>query len=341
MKKRILTALWIAAMIFCFFYWMTGIGQRMLGVMDAADPAYVLFHPEAASHRGYGGYALRRIVVSLFDWRFVLLIVAASVGIGWMLHVHHKQKRKLECAYDELSLLKSKLSVLEGMISAQDRDRETRRLAAENTAHQLKSSLNSLSLRLELAQVYPVAEEVLDHMNEQLDQFLHTSILHHNDQHLTMEIVSLKELLEKEVLPALAGYGTSMVFDLHEGWLYGDRALLVQAMETLVGNACRHSSLIKLQIQEEEGSVRFVAANETDAQEPPSAVRYETAEPGHYGIGLDLARSAVKLHGGTLSVSVESGWFVVSMRLPVHPWEIQDAKFQKGLSDSMRPEVKT
>lgn len=341
MKKRILTALWIIAMIFCFFYWMRGIGQRMLGMIDAPDPAYALFHPEAASHRGYGAYALGRIVISLLDWRFGLLAMTGFIGTIWLLHAHHKQKRKLERTDDELSLLKSKQSVLEGRISAQERDSQARRLATENTAHQLKSSLNSLSLRLELADVYPMAEEPIVHMNGQLDKFLKSSLVHHNDLQLNMEIVSLKELLEKEILPELAGYGASFVCSLNAGWLYGDKALLAQAMETLVSNACRHSVHVKLKVEEKEGSVEFAAANKTDSDHVPSFVRYETAEPGHYGIGLDLARTAARLHGGSLSVSVKSGWFMVSMRLPVHPWEMQDAKFQKGLSDSMMPEVKT
>lgn len=239
----------------------------------------------------------------------------------------------------ELTVLRQRVTILEGMLQAQDKDARTRQEEQENLAHQLKSSLNSLSLRLELTGVYDQMETSFVHMNRHLDQLLNKATIHHNDRQLVMEIVSLKEVLEQEVLPELAGFEAQIEQDLSPGWLYADRYLLTQALETLLNNACRHGHKILVTVSEQRGTVECRVENDTKTRIVPSMKRYETEESGHYGIGLDLARTAARLHGGDLMVALEKDQFIACMRLPVHPWESEDAIFQKGFPDSMDPEV--
>ncbi|WP_287940531.1 sensor histidine kinase [Faecalibaculum rodentium] len=217
---------------------------------------------------------------------------------------------------------------------------KVRREEQENFAHQLKSSLNSLSLRLELEGLYEPAEESFALMDSQRDKFIQSSRIHYNNRLLDMKLFSLKEVLEQDILPSLDGYKVRIVTKLDPGWLYGDSRILREGVETLLVNACRNCQQVQIALVEQETGLELTVSNETKSGILPSMNRYETSDDSHYGIGLDLAKTVARLHGGDLSLTLEDGRFNARLFLPVHPWESDTAMFMKESFDSMNSEVK-
>lgn len=111
-------------------------------------------------------------------------------------------------------------------------------------------------------------------------------------------------------------------------------------METLLVNACRNCQQVQIALVEQETGLELTVSNETKSGILPSMNRYETSDDSHYGIGLDLAKTVARLHGGDLSLTLEDGRFNARLFLPVHPWESDTAMFMKESFDSMNSEVK-
>lgn len=307
--------------------WIDGISARLFDTAFSSNPVQTLFHPQmiqtgSAPAAGYGSSARLSVLLSLFDSRFWLMVSFAVAGFVMLLYSTRQAIKTYQELEDRVSSLQNQASNLETALENSEKDAAVRLECCENFAHQMKSSLNSLSLRLELAGQFEHLEDSLNHMNMQLDGFLKSAVIHCNDPGLDIKPVSLKEILEQDVLPDAAGYSVRLETELMPGWLYGDRQLLAQAAETLLANACRHGSRVSIRLMDVKGGLCLEMKNDTSETGLPNLKRHHTAEPGHYGIGLDMAARTARLHGGNLTVSLENGWFIVSMQLPVHVWEL-------------------
>lgn len=328
MKRKTYFILWGLLLGLCFLFWIASLVARLFQVAFSKNPVAVLFYPElhqyGAVAAGYGEYAWVTVLLSLMDIRFWLLIFVLVLGLVTLVIRGRKSREQVRKQEQECQNLNQQIIRLQGMLNAQEKDAMIRLETAENLAHQLKSSLNSLWLRMELSGMNEQLEETLNHMNSQLEGFLNISTVHYNDRQLCMELVSLKEIIVQEVMPELSGYTGELDMNMMSGWLYGDRQMLRQAVETLLVNALRHSNQVTVLLTETATGLCLEIRNRTSGTSLPPEKRYASREPGHYGIGLDLARTAAREHLGKLTLSLENGVFAARLCLPVHPWETPD-----------------
>ncbi|WP_276937573.1 sensor histidine kinase [Faecalibaculum rodentium] len=332
----------------CSLLWLANLSWRLLGTGLSQDPAAAVFDPSMAVSfhqavlQGYGMTAFLHILVSLADWSSL----AAAAGILMMGVAAAGKYRKLKrlALHQETRIheLQASNRILSHRLASRELDTKEQREGCENLAHQLKSSLNSLTLRLELQGFEKEAEESLIHMNDQIDSFLRQSVIRCNEPGLRLSVVSLKSLMET-VLEKTSGYSIQTITSLQPAWLYGDAEVLERACEALIVNAFRHGKghPVTISLEEKSASILLTVMNHTDLKVLPDFRRYRTSEPGHYGIGQDLARTAAKQHGGTLSFSLSGSSLTATLSLPVIPWESETAKFLQAPDDEISLEVKS
>lgn len=334
--KRYVWAVSVFTLVFLFL-WLHDLSWRFLGTGLSADPSAAVFDQtltvsaEEAVQLGYGPAAFLNILISLMRGP----LVAAAAGCGILAAIALVTIRRLHQKTDHQQKLIHELQadnrILSHRLQSHLRDVEAQTEGYENLAHQLKSSLNSLTLRLELQGFERDAEDSLAHMNAQIDAFLRQSTVHSNEPDLQLSLISMRTVV-KSVLEQTAGYRQEVQTILQPGWLYGDAQVLGNACEALIVNALRHGQgyPVQIRLEDDNDQIMLSVMNHTELQELPDTRRYKTEEPGHYGIGRDLARTAARQHGGTVSWSLKESCFHAVMILPVLPWETDTAKFLKS-----------
>jgi signal transduction histidine kinase len=151
-----------------------------------------------------------------------------------------------------------------------------------------------LSLELERHDVAALAREVID---------LHAPLARESDVTLTLEAA-----------PGQAD-------------LVCDRRRILQVLGNLLGNALKFTppgGRVSLRVDEEESGVRFTVAD-TGSGIPPQHLghvfeRYWSANSGGTGLGLYIAQSVVRAHGGEITVRSQPGTGAAfSFTLPREP----------------------
>ena len=198
---------------------------------------------------------------------------------------------------------------------------QSRSRLLRDVSHELRSPLARLSVALELsrrtakpAHLDRIGIEI-DRMEEMVSRLLEFEKL---EGKLDLsEQIDLRELILGIVSDARYEAGRDpFVLDLHPAGVHGSRRLLASALENLVRNALFFSpetGKVEIRLERKEGEVRILIADEGPGvpEEELEKIfdafyRVEEARErnrGGTGMGLAIARRAVRKHGGNIRAS--------------------------------------
>lgn len=259
----------------------------------------------------------------------------------FMLYGEEKQRETLEEGV--LANLQNEIFKMEELFSYQ-RERhklEEKRLNQfmENMAHQMKTILTSLQIRVDSAQVYAVTEqekyalmrsqECISRMDGELERILNCSQIASGKAAMHFQrtgihtlikrcIENLKPFAEKkEVVISVTG-SPGLEFGIDEYWME-------QAFENIIKNALEHTvqkSEIIINVLDDGNEVQIKIEDDGEGiEELELPYIFERFHRGNstktgYGIGLSMAADIVKAHHGKLSAGNRAkggAWFLISL----------------------------
>lgn len=211
----------------------------------------------------------------------------------------------------------------------------------ENMAHQMKTAVTALQIRLDMAllrscteeerEALEKSQECIERLIGEIERILRSSQLAGGKIYMNFENINLAELVEScvEKLQILAeSRGVDIIPKGNRLLMVsGDYFWLQQAVENLIKNAIEHSSAKGDIHVLWEDKISYVMIGIEDQGEgvreediPRLFERFyrgKTRKAG-YGIGLSMTKDIIKLHHGTIKAGnrVEGGcWFEI--RIPV------------------------
>lgn len=209
----------------------------------------------------------------------------------------------------------------------------------ENMAHQMKTSVTALQIRLDLADFHAQTEEekealkegqkCVTRLTEEIERVLKSSQLAAGKVLMDYEKLDLKGLICScvERMETLAGkrkVSFRVYGELSKEYL-GDRFWLIQAFENLLKNAAEHTkkgTVVEIYLEEREGHIRASICDEGGGISPEEMpVLFQrfcrgSSRKAGYGIGLNMAQDIIKSHHGSISVKNIQGrgaCFLVSL----------------------------
>lgn len=240
----------------------------------------------------------------------------------------------------ENQIIRMEEQLLQEIHLQQQREEQTNHFI-ENMAHQMKTAVTALQIRLDLAQLQSATEEertalqksqaCMERLTNEIDRILKSSQLAagkiqmvFEHLHLADEILSiiqhLRSLTDKRQVGILLDCEKDII-------LYGDAFWLPQALENIIKNAAEHTrqgGRVWITAKNCGQTVSIIIEDEGMGIPPEEFpllfqrfTRGTVSKTG-YGIGLSMAKDIVEAHHGTLTGSNgKTGGACFSMTLPV------------------------
>lgn len=195
----------------------------------------------------------------------------------------------------------------------------------ENMAHQMKTSVTALQIRLDLVDFHAKTEEekedlkegqrCVTRLTEEIERVLKSSQLAAGKVLMDYEELDLKGLIcscveRMEMLAGKRKVRFKVHGELSKEYL-GDRFWLMQAFENLLKNAAEHTkkgTVVEIRLEEKEGHIKVAVCDEGDGiskeEMPVLFQRFcrGSSRKAGYGIGLSMAQDIIKSYHGSISV---------------------------------------
>lgn len=227
-----------------------------------------------------------------------------------------------------ISNLENQISRLERQLlyekrMQQQRERHTIQFV-ENMAHQMKTAVTALQIRLEIAQLKSVTEEERQalwkgqacvlRLNGEIDRILQSSQLAEGKIRMNFAPFSLEQTIAA-ICSQLKALTDKREVQIHlqcaeDLQYYGDLFWLIQALENVVKNAAEHTrknGCVWISVKDCGNCVQIVIEDEgkgIPAEEFPLLFQRFARGRGTksgYGIGLSMARDIIRAHHGSLT----------------------------------------
>ena len=227
----------------------------------------------------------------------------------------------------ENQIIRMEEQLLQEIHLQQQREEQTNHFI-ENMAHQMKTAVTALQIRLDLAQLQSATEEertalqksqaCMERLTNEIDRILKSSQLAagkiqmvFEHLHLADEILSiiqqLRSLTDKRQVGILLDCEKDII-------LYGDAFWLPQALENIIKNAAEHTrqgGRVWVTAKNCGQTVSIIIEDEGMGIPPEEFpllfqrfTRGTVSKTG-YGIGLSMAKDIVEAHHGTLTAVME------------------------------------
>ncbi len=194
----------------------------------------------------------------------------------------------------------------------------------ENMAHQMKTAVTALQIRLEIAQLKSVTEEERQalwkgqacvlRLNGEIDRILQSSQLAEGKIHMNFAPFLLEQAIAA-ICSQLKALTDKREVQIHlqcaeDLQYYGDLFWLTQALENVVKNAAEHTrknGCVWISVKDCGNRVQIVIEDEgkgIPAEEFPLLFQRFARGRGTksgYGIGLSMARDIIRAHHGSLT----------------------------------------
>ncbi|MEQ9518651.1 MAG: HAMP domain-containing sensor histidine kinase [Parvibaculum sp.] len=324
--------------------------------VDLIDGSYLIVGRDVQALRG-----IEYLITSSLVWALVFTIVLGLLGgiivsrnmlarvdeinqtSRNIMRGDFAQRISVTGSGDELDQLAENLNA---MLDQIEKLMTGMREVTDNIAHDLRSPLNRLRTRLEMAMAGNMSpatlRQELERSINDADQLLGTfnALLaiaraeagSHRDNMARINVSELVQDTAELYLPVAEDEGFDCEIDIAPDLeLFGHRDMLAQAMVNLLDNAIKHGRStsqpkprLTISAARDGGMLRLTVADngpgivEADRQRVLDRfVRLEASRntPGS-GLGLSLAVAAAKLHGGTLVLEDGAPGLCAVMRLP-------------------------
>ncbi|WP_276813088.1 sensor histidine kinase [Faecalibaculum rodentium] len=249
---------------------------------------------------------VQTMIVLTAGWSAFLMVKVISGDPGQLI--------LLERTADRLSRQESRIAELEDRIL-------TGKKRAEEIGHQMKTRLGSMALFADLCMDHPDALENLqteilesDHLiREMLDSYTRR----YDQPGFRFESVDIGHIVY-ECIPPLAQVRIS-----GSATGFADPFWLRAALETLMENAAEYGSgSIEVQIETSARQNRITISSglaHTHGETSGTGIPEPSCRgSGHYGIGLEMARSVIRQHHGCMTVQKKQETFCICIQLPRH-----------------------
>ncbi len=225
-------------------------------------------------------------------------------------------------------------------------DDRTRMLAA--IGHDLRTPITSLRLRAEFVEDEDTRSRILATLDEMQNMVEGTLAFARQDAaDEPTRTVDLSALVESTVLD-LADLGAEVTFaEGRRQTLRCRPVALRRALRNLIENAVRYGTRCRVRIEGDRHEVRILV--EDDGPGIPEAEQERVFEPfvrlegsrssqtGGIGLGLAIARSIVRAHGGDIRLANRpGGGLAVTVALPAPPPRREPARTMPGLGAAAR-----
>ncbi|MGA2182899.1 MAG: HAMP domain-containing sensor histidine kinase [Bryobacteraceae bacterium] len=210
----------------------------------------------------------------------------------------------------------------------------------EDVSHELRSPLVRLSFAAELVRKAPDRDAAVSRLRREIDRLselvstlLEMTRAEGNPRSGLADEVQLSDLLQEIVDDCAVeadarGCSTQMTAD-DDTWITGDRELLRRAIENIIRNAVRYApegSVVEVRMRRNDAgpviSIRDYGPGVPEDLLPRIFDPFVRADPsrseatGGFGLGLAIARRAVLLHRGQISVRNGNPGLIVTVTLP-------------------------
>jgi len=312
------------------------IGGRFVVTSKAADGRYWLLSvgPQKERQWPFTPYALVAIGMT------AVLSLAAAVGLILPVRrlTHTVQQfgrgeltsRAQSRRRDEIGALARSFNEMADRI---ERLVTGERRLLQDISHELRSPLARLKLAIRLARTAPDRSAALDRVERDVDRLAALTaelveMARGEMRSLQLEKVNLRGLIEEAVEDCNAEPPRDIRCDIRlDGDIACDRELLRRAIENVLHNAVRYSPGPIEIAASRDGSGATISIRDFGPGVPDSALdrifapfyrvdEARDAAGGGIGLGLAIARSAVHLHGGTITAHNADPGLRVDITLP-------------------------
>jgi signal transduction histidine kinase len=251
------------------------------------------------------------------------------------------QRLRVDGSRDEFDAL---ALAVNAMLEALERQTTTLRTTFDSIAHDLRTPLYRLRVRLEEAQLRPATsdEDLIGPSLEELDRVQRTlatllEIARAEAQGLTThgDLVDLAELASNMVelyAPGMRAAGLEVTLDApRPAMLKGNRQLLAQLITNLLENALKyvpaggrvtvrvHGTADAIALSVADNGPGIPAAERAAALRPFVRVGDAASKAGGSGLGLSLAAAVARLHGSRLTLGDNAPGLIVHCDFPSPP----------------------
>jgi two-component system, OmpR family, sensor kinase len=233
---------------------------------------------------------------------------------------------------------------INSLIKRVNRLLESQKLFVSDASHEIRAPLTNLRVALEVClrkerkapeyrEVLEVCEGEVVRLGELAERLLTLSRLDSDQLQLDFRDVDLAALI-REATDMVQVRLTQLQLSLQTSFANTPRVecdpnAIRQVLDNLIDNALRYApkqSVIKLELQDERESVRFVISNKghqlTEEQATKVFERFYRGDAsrqrgtGGAGLGLSIASGFIEAHGGTFGVEIENLNIKFWFRLP-------------------------
>ncbi len=211
-----------------------------------------------------------------------------------------------------------------------------------NAAHQLRNPIAGVQALAEAVQSAETAQDVAERtadlvaatretsqLANQLLSYERASALNIAEKAESFDLAEAAETALQNVQPlfAAAGITPTLRTGTHPALVSGNKLMLQEALQNLLHNALVHGgpalTSIALQISAQDGTAEAKVADDgvgiRPADIPRVLERFGQAATGPgSGLGLPIAETVARQHGGSLTIETPSKGTTITLRIPLH-----------------------
>lgn len=324
-------------------------------LFNQADGAQIDHAWRQLALNGYGETGQQYLYSHLYGNVYIMLIFLlflCCIGVGVVFYVYRKKQGKKQnelvlqsikngsfdqdneilCSvYQIHQQYRNKIQTLMKDIAAQNEE-------YENIAHQLKSSLSTTLLNIDLIKddedtikyKKRILEE-LERSNKLLNQFLGSYQIRNQQKYLSFHVSDLQQVIQlaiKSVFEDAKRKKIQFVKEIQTCYLVMDSFWMQEVIETILKNCidfADENSNIQITLNRLDKRIALEISDTGIPLNPSVDIfsRYETASRAkeHYGIGLHMAKQIIEQHFGTIHVESEDQQVKFLIHLPLHQLE--------------------
>lgn len=338
--------------------------NQMITIATAKDPLYYLFNKpdqttiihayDELDNLGYGQSGVTYLFISLFKNTYFccIMILICLIFLGFLFYLIHRQKFMNEDKEKTILAIQGQEDLendivyevnkikkeYEARIVSMSLDQQKQKQEYENMAHQIKSSLSTCFLNVDLLNDDEGNKGYIERIDHQLEKinkltndFLKGYSIRQNNLHYQFKFYNLESCIKQVVLDVQEqAYQKNIQFELNtkEFYLFMDPFWIQEALESILINCLEYAfenTKIYVDLKEEKNQAIIQIQDHGYSVDKQIDLfkRYETSNhnDNHYGIGLNMTKEIIEHHFGSIDVSSQENKTTFRIFLPVNKLE--------------------